>query len=129
MNFSSNPRLMTRALVLGLDLALAASGASAVTTCAAPVGYPSFCSIPAVPHDVRTAEAFKSVVVDTRLGGRSLEQNTGPNQFSLSDTAGFEAQAKLEATPPAPITTPGPADTEAFLRDARARVTPPPRPR
>ena len=129
MNFASNPRSMTRAVVLGLGLACAASGASAVTTCAAIAGYPSFCSIPAVPHDIRTVEAFKSIVVDTRLGGRSLEQNTGPNQFSLSDTKEFEAQAKLEATPPAPITTPGPTDTEAFLRDARARVTPPPRPR
>ena len=123
-----NPRLLTRAAVLGLGVASAASSAPAATPCAA-AGYPSFCSIPAVPHDVRTAEAFKSIVVDTRLGGRSLEQNTGPSQFSLTDTAGFEAQARLEATPPPPITPPGPADTEAFLRDTRARVTPPPRPR
>ena len=128
MNSVFNPRLLTRAALLGLSVACAASSAPATTPCAA-TSYPSFCSIPAVPHDVRTAEAFKSVVVDTRLGGRSLEQNTGPSQFSLTDTAGFEARAKLEATPPPPITTPGQADTEAFLRDARARVTPPPRPR
>ena len=129
MIFVSNSRSMTHAVVLGLGLACAAVGAGATTPCAKSAGYPSFCSIPLVPHDIRTAEAFKSVVVDTRLGGRSLEQNTGPNQFSLSDTAGFEAQARLEATPPPPVTTPGQVDTEAFLRDARARVTPPPRPR
>ena len=128
MNFICNPHLSVLSAVLGLGFALSASATPRTLPCASTGGYPSFCAIPPVPHDIRDAQAFKSIVVDTRLAGRSLEQSTETNQFSMSGTLDFADRARHESTPPPPADALGPADTEAFLRDARARATPPARP-
>lgn len=90
--------------------------------------YPKFCSIPLRPRDERTPAAFKAAVVDTRLAGAWLVKRTSPETFSLSGGEAFAAEARREATPPPPMTTPGEANTEAFIEDSRARATPPSRP-
>ena len=91
-------------------------------------GYPSFCSIPQPPTDVRTAIEFKNAVVDARVAGRDLTRTMARTHWSLSpgETAPFAAQARAEATPPPPMTPPGGA--EDFARRAREEATPPPRP-
>ena len=91
-------------------------------------GYPSFCSIPQPPRDVRTAAEFKTAVVDARVAGRSLTRATARMHWSLTpgETAAFAAQARAQATPPPPMTPPG--GTEEFARRAREEATPPPRP-
>jgi hypothetical protein len=91
--------------------------------------YPSFCSIPPTPRDVRDAGAFKSAVVDTRLAGVRLQRQGAENTFSLSGTDDFAASAASQAAPPPPMTTPQDADTDAFIKEMRAKATPPPRPR
>lgn len=132
---------MTKALyAAGLLAALSTSPAFAgEATCgskATPGAYPSFCAIPAIPTDVRSAEAFKSAVVDTRVTGRRVVRETGPDTFGLriGDAESFSAAARAEAAPPPPIGAPvlggaTPADTAAFLAEARRQVTPPARPR
>jgi hypothetical protein len=77
---------------------------------------------------VRDATAFKAAVVDTRLAGRDLVRDTQTERFTLDQTTAFAAQAKLEATPPPPVTTPDQGDTTSFVKDARAKAKPP-RPR
>lgn len=129
MTLSSNQRLSNRLLVLAVGFSLSASWAAAAGPCGSQARYPSFCSIPQIPRDVPAAETFKTAVVDTRLSGRSLEQNTDASQFSLTGTDNFAADARAQATPPPSADGAAQIDTAAFLRDARARVTPPPRPR
>ena len=104
----------------------ATSGECAATPAAG--GYPSFCSIPLPPTDVRTAAEFKTAVVDARAAGRSLTRTTEQMHWSLSpgQAAPFAAQARAEATPPPPMTPQG--DAEDFARRAREEATPPPRP-
>jgi hypothetical protein len=91
-------------------------------------GYPSFCSIPQPPTDVRTVAEFRKAVVEASAAGRSLTRATAKMQWSLSpgQAEPFAAQARAEATPPPPMTTPG--DTEEFARRAREEATPPPKP-
>jgi hypothetical protein len=100
----------------------------ATTHAAATAGYPSFCSIPQPPRDVRTATEFKQAVADARLAGRSLTRATAQMKWSLSpgQAEPFAAQARAEATPP-PAMTP-PESAEEFARRAREEATPPPRP-
>ena len=129
MTPAPKPRSTTVTIAAVAGLTLIAPGAWAAASCGAPAGYPSFCAIPQIPKDIPTAEAYKTAVVDTRLSGRSLEQNTDPSRFSLSGTEDFAEDARARAIPPPSVDGPAAMDTEAFLRDARARVTPPPRPR
>ncbi|MEP6967203.1 MAG: hypothetical protein ABI906_03905 [Pseudomonadota bacterium] len=93
-----------------------------------PNGYPTFCSIPQAPTDVRDAAAFKADVVATRLAGARLVRTTAPDTFSVSGTEAFAAGARQDAAPPPPITTPSQADTAAFVKASKARATPPARP-
>jgi hypothetical protein len=86
--------------------------------------FPSFCDIPAAPVDVRSVAAFRAAVVETRLAGARLVAQTGPESFSLEGTEAFAAAARAEAAPPPPIDS-GPATTDEFLRDARARALAP----
>ncbi|HEY7901235.1 MAG TPA: hypothetical protein VIC25_08630 [Caulobacteraceae bacterium] len=89
--------------------------------------WPDFCSIPPAPTDVRPATAFKDAVVRTRLAGADLVRESGPDTFSLSGTNAFLDEARREAAPPAPLTTPSGPDTAAFVAEAKARAKPPPR--
>ncbi|HSZ53883.1 MAG TPA: hypothetical protein VK801_20120 [Caulobacteraceae bacterium] len=102
--------------------------ACASTSSDHPGGYPSFCSIPLPPTDVRTAAEFKTAVVDARVAGRSLTRATARMHWSLTpgETEAFAAQARAQATPPPPLTPPG--EAEEFARRAREEATPPPRP-
>jgi hypothetical protein len=91
--------------------------------------YPAFCAIPPTPTDVRTSQAFRAAVIDTRLAGQQLERLTEPGSFHLSETDSWALHARREASPPPPIASPEPLDTEAFVRAARAKTTPPRKPR
>ncbi len=132
------------ALLLGVPLA--AEPALAAQPCAAPArsailppdllaaaasvdSYPTFCSIPATPTDVRAPGDFRSAVVDTRMAGANLVAEDGPSSFSLNGTDDFAAAARGEAVAPPPMTTPQDAPTDAFVKQMRSRATPPPRPR
>jgi hypothetical protein len=89
--------------------------------------FPTFCSIPATPKDVRTAQGFKSAVDAIKLAKVDLARQTAPNTWSLTGSEGFAAGARDLATPPPPMSSEG--DTDAFLRAMKKRATPPPRPR
>ena len=91
--------------------------------------FPSFCSIPATPRDVRTADAYKAAVLNSRRAGAALARDTSASEFSLKDTSVFQADAKRAAEAPPAITEPGELDADAFIKAARMRASPPPRPR
>ncbi|MBS0409236.1 MAG: hypothetical protein JSR86_04925 [Proteobacteria bacterium] len=94
-----------------------------------PKGFPSFCSIPAIPTDVRDAGAWKTAVVDTRVAGARLQRQTDPSTWTLDGTDAFAADARREAAAPPPMTPASEGDAEAFTQQLKARATPPPRPR
>jgi hypothetical protein len=91
--------------------------------------YPSFCSIPLAPKNVRHADAFRAQVVTTRLAGAVLTRDTAPETWSLTGTNDFIDTGRREAEPPAPPAGVGPAETAAFLAEAKAKAAPPPKPR
>jgi len=93
-------------------------------------GYPTFCSIPQIPTNVRPPEAFKSAVVETRRAGRQVvELNAAaPTSLRLGEAEEFAQDARVYAAPPPPEA--GPAlDTSAFEAEALRRVAVPPKPR
>jgi len=90
--------------------------------------FPNFCDIPTAPNHVRSPEAFRAAVVDTRLVGAAVVRRSAPDTFSLTDTADFTERARREATPPPPMTAPGESDTAAFVAKSKARAAPPPKP-
>ena len=111
---------------ISMTLLLAATPAMAGADCAAPSGgYPTFCAIPPAPTDIRTAGAFHAAVIDTRVAGRDLQNDTDASKFQLSGTDDFSREALRAATPPPPITTPGPPESAAFADDARAKASAP----
>ncbi|HEY5289730.1 MAG TPA: hypothetical protein VIJ59_06825 [Caulobacteraceae bacterium] len=126
-----------------VTIGAAGSAWAAAPTCAPPspalnpefavpaqgLAFPSFCSIPPAPKHVRSAQAFRSAVVTTRLAGAAVVNQSAPDTFSLGDTTGFVGDARREALPPAPMTSPSEGDTEAFVAKSKARATPPARPR
>ena len=104
--------------------------AAAKSTCGAPAnGYPSFCSIPKTAPAVKSPGAVHGEVLDTRLAGRGLVEDTAPSTYTLDDTTTFAERAIAEAAPPPPLTTPSQADTEAFSKTARATAVPSKHPR
>jgi hypothetical protein len=108
-------------------LAAAASLACASGRPAGVVAYPTFCGIPATPHDVRGAEAFKADVVETRREGRRVTNDTGPQSFGLpiGGAEGFASAARAEATNPAMAPAPAAGDTDTFVATARDRARAP----
>ncbi len=86
--------------------------------------YPTFCEIPPVPTDLRSAAEFRRAVVQTRLAGARLVEETAPSTFSLAGTSAFAAAARAEAAPPPPFES-DVIGTDAFLRTARDRALPP----
>ena len=91
--------------------------------------YPTFCSIPPTPTDVRGAAAFNAVVVETRLAGADLAIQGAASTFSLNGTDDFAVGARGAAAAPPPMTPADEPGTEAFIKEMRAKATPPPRPR
>ncbi len=128
-------------LGLGVALCLLAGHASAAASCAAPPPlppdlvaeakkphpFPTYCSIPPIPTDVRSAEGFKAAVQDVELAKSELAAQVADERWSLSGTDTFAAGARSTAAPPPPM--PSETDTEAFLKAMKKRATPPPRPR
>ena len=91
--------------------------------------YPSFCSIPASLETVKSPGVIHAEVLDTRLAGRGLVEDTAPSTYTLDGTANFAERAIAEAAPPPPMTTPSRADTEAFAKEAKASAIPSKHPR
>ena len=129
--------LAAAALAASPVTAAAADGACAAETStlspqvaaevARPHPYPSFCSNPPMPRNVRSAQAFKTAVVTTRLAGARLVRRTAPTTWTLENTPGFTRTARSEAAPPPPVPTSG--STQDFIDQMLARATPPPKPR
>ena len=90
-----------------------------------PGAYPSFCSIPPTPTNLASPATVHAEVLDTRLAGRRVVEQSAPSSFTLDDTTGFAGRAITEAAPPPPVTTSSEADTEAFAKAARAKAIPP----
>jgi hypothetical protein len=88
---------------------------------------PSFASIPPAPTDVRPFRAWQVAIADTRHVGAQTAAQAAAEPWTLSDTQGFVDRARAEAEPPAPMTTPAEANTDAFVREMLRRATPPPR--
>ena len=138
---------MTRALCLGgFALVLGApAAAGAATACAQgapapglapdivaeaarPHRYPTFCSIPKMPPDVRSVAQWKAAVVDTRLAGARVQKQTAPGTWTIDGTEDFAAAARSKAAAPSPMTPASESDTAAFAKALKERATPPPRP-
>jgi hypothetical protein len=128
-------------VLLAAALAASSHGAAAEGSCVAdasglspqvaaevarPHPYPSFCSIPPLPRNVRSAQAFKTAVVTTRLAGARLVRRTAPTTWTLQNTPGFSRTARSQAAPPPPVPTSG--TTQDFIAKMRARATPPQKP-
>jgi hypothetical protein len=97
---------------------------------AEPTSFPSFQDIPAVPTDVRPSAEWRSSVLALRSAGEAVVRASGPDSFSLADTEGFVAgvKARLDPRSTTPPTAAEIAESAAFVKAARARATPPPRP-
>ena len=108
----------------------AAPPATAIGAPEPPAGYPSFCSIPKPPTDVRSVGSFREAIVDTRLAGRTATREGGPDTWTLpEDAAGaFSARARAEAQAPPPENHGLDADAKAYSDELRRMATPP-RPR
>jgi hypothetical protein len=94
-----------------------------------PAPYPSLAQVPVIPKDVRSGPDWKRAVVATRLAGARVVRIAKAGPWDLSDTEGFAARARAEASPPAPITQPMSATDQALVEAMKRRAIPPPRPR
>ena len=129
---------MTKALWIAIAAA-AASPPTAVLAMSTPMAceavggakpasvYPTFCSIPRTPRDVRSPAAFKAAVVEIRLAGKHLARETAPGTFELpiGDADAFSRSARAEVAPPAAALAPLQPDTGTFASDARREASPP----
>jgi len=124
------PMLVTAAMARAESNSCPATAAMAPAEQAPSVAYPTFCSIPKRPMDVRAPAAFKAAVLDTRRTGAALLRASAPGTFELPATGGgdFASEARAEAAPPPPMNAQNVTDAMAFARDARARAAPPKRP-
>ena len=124
------PRHISTGIVAAAAIACAGTAVAKTAPCSAAVGgYPTFCSIPKPPTNLKSPAQVHREVLDARLAGRDVVDATQPSTFTLEDTAGFARRAITEAAPPPPVTTPSDADTEAFAKAARATAIPPKHPR
>jgi hypothetical protein len=133
------PISMTKASCVALAVLMLASGPALAAGEYAPAcgglkpsgGYPTFCSIPTTPTDVRAPAEFKDAVVGARRAGRRLVRlnATAPISLIAGDTERFAAAAKAYAAPPPPESAPGLEDTKAFEAEARQRAIVPAKPR
>ena len=129
---------ITRAFWIAVGVqawALAASAAPLPAACAsAPAdagtaAFPTFCSIPQTPTDVRDAKAFRSNVVATRWAGRHAAEESAAVGFQLTpgQTETFAAAGRSAATPPPAVVDTTATPTDQFAADARKRAAPPAR--
>jgi hypothetical protein len=114
-----------------LALAPVSPAAAAAGRCGAPVGapaeiYPRFCAIPQTPRGVRSAEDFKRAVVELRLTGAGLVQDSAASRFQLEGTEEFAAQARRLARPPATLSSSLGGEGDHYAAEARKRAQPPP---
>jgi hypothetical protein len=95
-----------------------------------PSSYPRFQDIPAVPADVRPSAAWKASVLSLQSAGAAIVSASGPDSFSLNNTEAFAADVRrqLDSKASTPPTAAEVAESAAFVKAARARATPPPRP-
>jgi hypothetical protein len=124
------PSLALAASVLSPGVALSQPTAlppGAISVAEQPAPYPSFANVPQIPDDVRAPTLWKADVVATRVAGARLARQIARDPWTLSDTAGFAARARAEASPPAPLTTSSQAETEALVKAMQARAIKPPR--
>jgi hypothetical protein len=130
---TKSPWTIVAILLLAMD-ASAASAEGGAPPCAAagkPGIRPTFCSIPPTPTNIRTADAYKSEVVDVRRAGLRLTSRLAQEHYSLpiGDTESFADRARTEATPPSSEAAMSSEDTKAFEEDALRRVHRPEKPR
>jgi hypothetical protein len=128
----SAPAAVARALaVMGFAVSAAASTPHTppCVDLGQPGAYPTFCSVPAAPSDVRTAEAYKTAVIAVRLEGRRVARQSAPDTFTLplGGAAAFAADARAAAANPAAGPVPTRAESDAFAVGARNVASPPKR--
>jgi hypothetical protein len=107
--------------------AAASPALSAITEGEKPATRPTFAQVPAAPTDVRPFVAWRSAIGDIQHVGAQTSAEAYAGPWTLSGTEGWADQARVEANPPAPMTTPAQGDTDAFVREMLRRATPPPR--
>jgi hypothetical protein len=103
----------------------AAIAAEAERVSHAPGPYPRFCDIPPTPTDVRPPIAWAATIADVNAAGAETQAQGAISFAPDQPTESFVDEAVRDGT--APPAQPIPS-TEAFVRDARGRATPPPRP-
>lgn len=86
--------------------------------------YPTFAAFPATPKDIRPHAQYGVAARQVEKEGAALVAATDAGAWTLADTQGFAAQARIDAGPALPQAQP--AETEAFAKDLKARATPPP---
>ena len=115
--------------------AMAAYAAPLPPACAGPPAgaatsaFPTFCSIPQTPTDVRDARAFRSNVVATRWAGRRAAEESAEAGFQLTPggTETFAAAGRAAAAPPPAAVDTAVTPTDQFAADARKRAAAPAR--
>ena len=88
--------------------------------------YPTFAAIPPAPKDVRPHKQYGVAAAKVEKDAADLVAATADSTWTLNGTEAFAAQARVDAGPDLPPVQPG--NTEAFVRDQKARATPPPPP-
>jgi hypothetical protein len=111
-------------------LASSPTEASACGPLARASAYPTLCSIPLTPTDVRNASAFKAAVVETRQAGRRLvvKNRDETSSLPLAGAESFGAAARAQAAPPPSADGSASSDTQTFEAEARRKAEPPRRP-
>ena len=112
-------------IVMGTICADGIAVAAPEAACGAKNGaYPSFCSIPRPAETIGASGKVHDKVLDARLAGRDLVDQTAPSTYSLDATRDFAERAITEAAPPPPLTTASQSDPEAFAKAAKATAVP-----
>ena len=96
-----------------------------------PGPYPRFVDIPAVPNDVRTAQAWRAAVLDEKTMKRDLEAQVAAIPFTLTGTETWAGNTRARILPTYSQQAPADerAQAEAFAAQQAARATPPPTPK
>ena len=103
----------------------AAIAAEAERVSHAPGPYPRFCDIPPIPTDVRPPLAWAASIQEVNAAGAQTSAEAAVTYAPDQPTESFVEEAVRDGAAPPAMPIPS---TEAFVRDARGRATPPPRP-
>jgi len=114
--------LAASTLAMTTSATWAATGATPCAAIQNQGSHPTFCSIPATPTNVRSADAFRAAVVDVRQAGLRLNSAIArePVSLPIGDAENFAGLARAKAMLPGAATAV--PDTEAFEADARRRL-------